>query len=147
MGDRRGDLDVLLNHGRGAYHGHRHEYGHGRQPTGKSRNPAGGQAGGNAQQERYVTSAAIESVRKKIETDAKQFFEDVKGYVDDTDVPGPGWGALGTLVIGLRYAEIQNDIRRLMNDGRDTMDAWCGALDTMKKNWRKAEDASTAVYQ
>jgi hypothetical protein len=160
------DFNVLLNHGHGNDHGnenwvrrrpgqgpgHHHEHRHdsgwetglAQRPSG---NPPGDQSGSGSQQERYVTSAGIESVRKKIDTDAKQFFADVKGYVDDTEVSFPGWGALGSLIIGIRYGKIQNDVRGLMDNGHDTMDAWSTALDTIKKNWKKAEDSSTAVYQ
>jgi hypothetical protein len=172
MNAQQKDFNVLLNHGHGNDHGngnsvwrrpgqgpgHNHEHRHdsgwetglAQRPSGRNgggANPPGGQSGSNSQQERYVTSAGIESVRKKIDTDAKQFFADVKGYVDDTDVSFPGWGVLGSLIIGIRYGKIQDDVRGLMDNGHDTMDAWSTALDTIKKNWKKAEDSSTAVYQ
>ncbi|GAB2816123.1 hypothetical protein GCM10027176_20960 [Actinoallomurus bryophytorum] len=98
-------------------------------------------------QERYVTSEGIESVRKKIDTDLKQFFTDVKTYVDDTDLSFPGWGALGSLLIGFQYSHIQNDVRQKADDGHDTADAMATALGVVKTNWRNAEDANTVVYQ
>jgi hypothetical protein len=99
------------------------------------------------EQERYVTSEAIESVRKKIDTDLKQFFTDVKTYIDDTDIPFPGWGALGTLFIGFQYSNMQNDVRQKADDGHDTADAMATALGVVKTNWKNAEDANTVVYQ
>jgi hypothetical protein len=102
---------------------------------------------GATDQERYVTSEAIESVRQKIDSDLKQFFVDVKTYIDDTDVPFPGWGALGALLIGFQYSNMQNDVRKKADDGYDTADAMATALGVVKTNWRRAEDASTVVYQ
>lgn len=99
------------------------------------------------EQERYVTSEAIESVRKKIDTDLKQFFTDVKTYIDDTDISFPGWGALGALLIGFQYSHMQNDVRQKADDGHDTADAMATALGVVKTNWKNAEDASTVVYQ
>lgn len=66
--------------------------------------------------------------------------------MDSTDVASPGFGALG-LLFANKYGGIQDDIRNCGSDAIKTVENWIDALETIKKNWRAAEDASTVVYQ
>lgn len=146
MSEQRGNIFGLLNHGGRPGPGH-HPPRHGggaRRPVGA---PPHSPPARGSDQERYVTSAAIESVRKKVDTDLKKFFADLKGYVDDTDIPFPGWGVLGSLLIGFQYSRMQDDVRAKADNGHESAEAIATALGTVRDNWRKAEDASTVVYQ
>ncbi|GII60385.1 hypothetical protein Skr01_04700 [Sphaerisporangium krabiense] len=97
-------------------------------------------------QEKYVTSAAIESIIKEIDQDVVPAVREWRGLVDTTTVGFPGWGALGELIIGLRYRQVQDDVRGKLAEAVTVLETWTRQLDTARANWRAAEDASTAVY-
>ncbi len=157
-GDGDGSPAYRDGHGHGHRHGHWRDGGRSAAPAGPRTTappaacaPAGSSppasAAAHPEQERYVTSTAIENIRKKVDTDLKQFFVNIKKYVDDTDIPFPGWGALGSLLIGFQYTNMQNDLRRLADNGRDSTEVIATALGTVERNWKKAEDAGVARYQ
>ncbi|MEV6982922.1 hypothetical protein AB0M95_16895 [Sphaerisporangium sp. NPDC051017] len=97
-------------------------------------------------QERYVTSAAIESIIKEINEDVIPAVKQWRALVDTTVVGFPGWGALGEALIGMRYRDVQNDVREKFGEAITVLETWNRQLDTARGNWRAAEDASTTVY-
>ncbi|GAA3812114.1 hypothetical protein GCM10022226_35960 [Sphaerisporangium flaviroseum] len=97
-------------------------------------------------QERYVTSAAIASIIKEIDEDVIPAVQEWRALVDTTVVGFPGWGALGEVVIGLRYRHVQDDVREKFTDALTVLSTWTEQLDTARRNWRTAEEQSTAVY-
>ncbi|WP_248961034.1 hypothetical protein [Sphaerisporangium perillae] len=114
-------------------------------------------------QERYVTSEAIKSIIKEINEDVIPAIKEWRALVDSTDVPDlglpgglgnslpgwmsiPGWGVVGEVVIGVRYHRLQDDVRDKFTEAISVLETWTHQLDTAQRNWRTAEDQSTAVY-
>ena len=97
-------------------------------------------------QERYVTSAAIESIIKEIDEHVTPAIKEWRALVDTTEVGFPGWGAIGEIVIGFRYRQVQGDVRQKFDEALGVLATWTHQLDTAKRNWHTAEDQSTAVY-
>jgi hypothetical protein len=102
--------------------------------------------GGGMGQDRYVTSAAIESIIKEINEDVIPAVKEWRDLVDTTVVGFPGWGAIGELLIGLRYRNMQDDVREKFDEAVSVLSVWNHQLDTARRNWRTAEEQSTAVY-
>ncbi|MEU4538753.1 hypothetical protein AB0G15_28285 [Streptosporangium sp. NPDC023825] len=98
-------------------------------------------------QEKYVTSKAIESIRKEIEEDVIPRIKEMRAMLGDTTVGFPGWGAVGELAVGMRYREVQRDVGEKFDDAVEVLESWTVALTTARVNWRTAEDDSTVVYQ
>ncbi|MEU4409613.1 hypothetical protein AB0F88_34315 [Streptosporangium sp. NPDC023963] len=98
-------------------------------------------------QEKYVTSKAIESIRKEIEEDVIPRIREMHAMLADTTVGFPGWGAVGELAVGMRYREVQRDVGEKFDDAVEVLESWTAALTTARANWRTAEDNSTVVYQ
>ncbi|GAA4189095.1 hypothetical protein GCM10022252_25420 [Streptosporangium oxazolinicum] len=98
-------------------------------------------------QEKYVTSSAIESIRKEIEEDVIPRIRELHAMLGDTTVGFPGWGAVGELAVGMRYREVQRDVGEKFDDAVEVLESWTAALTTARVNWRTAEDNSTVVYQ
>ncbi|GGL14913.1 hypothetical protein Sme01_16210 [Sphaerisporangium melleum] len=97
-------------------------------------------------QERYVTSEAIGSIIHEINEDVLPAIKEWRSMIDSTDVGFPGWGALGEVVVGLRYTQIQDDVREKLTEAIAVLETWTHQLETARRNWRTAEDRSTAVY-
>jgi hypothetical protein len=97
-------------------------------------------------QERYVTSAAIESIIKEIDQDVIPAVREWRDLVDSTAVGFPGWGVVGEVMIGVRYRDVQDDVREKFTEALTVLSTWTRQLDTARRNWRTAEDQSTAVY-
>ncbi|MFF3439939.1 hypothetical protein [Streptosporangium sp. NPDC002721] len=98
-------------------------------------------------QEKYVTSKAIESIRKEIEEDIIPRIREMHAMLGDTTVGFPGWGAVGEVGVGLRYREVQRDVGEKFDAAVEVLESWTVALTTARVNWRTAEDNSTVVYQ
>ncbi|GAA3115044.1 hypothetical protein [Streptosporangium carneum] len=98
-------------------------------------------------QDRYVTSTAIQSIRTELDDDVIPKIGELRGLIDSTDVPFPGWGGVGELAIGLRYRQVQEDAREKLSQALDVLESWQEALNTAAVNWRTAEYNSTVVYQ
>ncbi|MET8138838.1 hypothetical protein ABZU32_00870 [Sphaerisporangium sp. NPDC005288] len=97
-------------------------------------------------QERYVTSEAIQSIINEINEDVIPAIKEWRAMVDSTEIGFPGWGALGEVVIGLRYDHLQDDVRAKLSEAVSVLETWTHQLDTARSNWRTAEERSTAVY-
>ncbi|MFC4584694.1 hypothetical protein [Sphaerisporangium corydalis] len=97
-------------------------------------------------QERYVTSAAIESIIKEIDEDVLPAVKEWRSLVDSTVVGFPGWGAIGEVLIGVRYRNVQDDVREKFSEAISVLETWTRDLDVARRNWRTAEEQSTAVY-
>jgi hypothetical protein len=97
-------------------------------------------------QDIHVTSKAIADIQRNLREYVIPGLERLKSSVDSTHVPFPGFGTLGFLLIG-RYDDVRDDVKGYVDDAIDTLDAWIKALETIKNNWRDAEDASKVVYQ
>jgi hypothetical protein len=97
-------------------------------------------------QDIHVTSKAIADIQRNLSEKVIPELEALKSIVDDTGVAAPGFGVLGLLLMG-KYGDIQNDVRTYVDDAIETVDTWINALETIKQNWRDAEDASTVQYQ
>jgi hypothetical protein len=97
-------------------------------------------------QEIHVTSSAIADIQRNLGETFIPALRELKGHVDSTSVPFPGFGSLGLLMIG-KYGGTQNDVRGMVDDAIDTVEKWIEALETIKKNWVKAELNSTVVYK
>jgi hypothetical protein len=104
-----------------------------------------------APQERYVTSTGIHRVRSKVTDEIKPVLTKAKTDIHETDVGNVGFGALGELLFGWKYHELQGYSKTIIEQAIDTLDKWDTALTTIEKNWRSAEDNSTpgvtVVYQ
>ncbi|MEU8382581.1 hypothetical protein [Streptosporangium sp. NPDC048865] len=98
-------------------------------------------------QEKYVTSTAIESIRKEIEEDVIPRIREMHAMLGDTTVGFPGWGAVGEVAVGMRYREVQRDVGEKFDAAVEVLESWTSALTTARVNWRTAEDNSTVVYQ
>ncbi|MGV9772952.1 hypothetical protein [Streptosporangium sp. NPDC003464] len=97
-------------------------------------------------QDKYVTSSAIANIQRNLGERVIPGLHELKKDIDSTDVGFPGFGLLGMLM-GSKYAQTQDDIKQMVDDAVTTVDAWISALETIKKNWRDAEDANTVVYR
>ncbi|PZG20693.1 hypothetical protein [Nonomuraea aridisoli] len=97
-------------------------------------------------QDIHVTSKTIADIQRNLREYVIPGLERLKTSVDSTAVPFPGFGTLGVVLIG-KYDGIRDDVRAHATEAIDTIEKWIDALETIKKNWRAAEDASTVVYQ
>ncbi|MEV1174308.1 hypothetical protein [Nonomuraea sp. NPDC049784] len=97
-------------------------------------------------QDIYVTSTTIASIQSNLNEYVIPALERLKGSVDSTGVPWPGFGSLGFILVG-KYDDVRHDVKGYADDAIETIHNWIDALETIKKNWRAAEDASTVVYQ
>ncbi|NJP95965.1 unnamed protein product [[Actinomadura] parvosata subsp. kistnae] len=98
-------------------------------------------------QEIYVTSAAISSIQHHLDETFIPALEALKKTIDDTDVPAPGFGMPLGLALSQAYGARQDDVRGAVDKAVKTVEAWVTALETIKKNWRDAEESSTVVYK
>ncbi|WP_271221888.1 hypothetical protein [Streptosporangium carneum] len=96
-------------------------------------------------QNKYVTSTCIANIQRNLNEQAIPQFKDLKTKVDATDVGFPGFGALG-LPFAAKYSSTQDDVKKLVDDAVAALAAWVDALETVKKNWRDAEEASKVKY-
>ncbi|MFJ2029249.1 hypothetical protein [Streptosporangium sp. NPDC087985] len=97
-------------------------------------------------QDRYVTSTCITNIQRNLNDKLLPSLKQLKKDVDSTSVSFPGFGTIGVLLIG-KYGSTQNDIRRMVDDAIATVEAWIESLETIKKNWREAEEKSIVVYR
>ncbi|WP_327589356.1 hypothetical protein OHA25_21920 [Nonomuraea sp. NBC_00507] len=97
-------------------------------------------------QDIHITSKTIADIQRNLREYVIPGLERLKSSVDSTDVPFPGFGTLGFVLIG-KYDGVRDDVKNYADDAIDTVVKWIDALETIKKNWRDAEDASTVVYQ
>lgn len=97
-------------------------------------------------QDIHVTSKAIADIQRNLREYVIPGLKQFRSNVDSTHVAFPGFGSLGSLLMG-KYGGIQDDVRNYASDAIETVENWIEALETIKKNWRAAEDASTVVYQ
>lgn len=102
-------------------------------------------------QERYVTSAGIDRLRKKVTDEIKPVLVKAHTDIQETDLGFPGFGLLGEMLFGWKYRELQHYARDVLGEAVDTLTKWDTALGQVKDNWRKAEDNSipgvTVLYQ
>jgi hypothetical protein len=101
-----------------------------------------------------VTSSGIGKLRKEIDDTVTKPIEKLKTGMNETTLGASGgfmgfagWGVLGSVFFGLHYNSVQDDARAVLSQAVDTLHQWDPALATVQRNWRNAEDASTAVYQ
>ncbi|MFG1704808.1 hypothetical protein ACFLIM_16605 [Nonomuraea sp. M3C6] len=97
-------------------------------------------------QDIHVTSQTIADIQRNLHEKVIPSLERLKTSVDSTDVPFPGFGSLGFVLIG-KYDGVRDDVKGYTQDAIDAVSKWIDDLETVKKNWRAAEDASTVVYQ
>jgi hypothetical protein len=97
-------------------------------------------------QDIHVTSKAIADIQENLRDYVIPGLGRLKSSVDTTNVAFPGFGTVGLLLMG-RYGDIQNDVRAYADDAVETIESWIEALETIRQNWRDAEDASTVEYQ
>ncbi|MGV9772949.1 hypothetical protein [Streptosporangium sp. NPDC003464] len=97
-------------------------------------------------QDRYVTSKAIQGIRTEIGEDVLPKVTELRRMVDSTNLDGLGWGLVGELAVGIRYRDVQKDVREKFMQAVDVLESWQETLDNARINWRRAEDSSTVVY-
>ncbi|MEV7011072.1 hypothetical protein [Streptosporangium sp. NPDC051022] len=97
-------------------------------------------------QDRYVTSTCIANIQRNLGEKVLPSLRRLKQDVGSTDVDFPGFGTLGAVLIG-KYGGVQDDVRGMVEDSIDTVEAWIAALETIKRNWRLAEENSAVVYK
>ncbi|MEW9551353.1 hypothetical protein [Nonomuraea sp. NPDC050783] len=97
-------------------------------------------------QDKYVTSKTIADIQRNLREYLLPGLERLKSSVDSTAVPFPGFGTLGVLLVG-KYDSTRDDVKHYVDDAIETINNWIEALETIKKNWREAEEASKVVYQ
>jgi hypothetical protein len=97
-------------------------------------------------QDIHVTSKTIADIQRNLREYVLPGLERLKTSVDSTHVPFPGFGTLGFVMAG-KYDSVRDDITGHVDEAIETVGKWIEALETIKKNWRAAEDASTVVYQ
>lgn len=97
-------------------------------------------------QTRNVTSVAIQRVINEISEDVIPAVKHWDALVDTTHVAFPGWGALGEVMVGLRYRNLQDDVQEKFSQAISVLEDWNVKLDTARTNWRTAEDRSVVVY-
>ncbi|GAA0846664.1 hypothetical protein ACFQVD_40055 [Streptosporangium amethystogenes subsp. fukuiense] len=97
-------------------------------------------------QDKYVTSSSIGNIQRNLGEKVIPGLRELKSDIDSTDVGFPGFGLIGALT-GSKYSQTQDDIKNMVEDAITSVEAWIAALETIKKNWRAAEDASTVVYR
>ncbi|MER7207263.1 hypothetical protein [Streptosporangium sp. NPDC000239] len=93
----------------------------------------------------HVTSTCIANIQRNLNERVVPAFEDLKTKIDETNVDSPGFGLLG-LAFGGAYESTQRDVKKSVEDATAAINAWVGALETIKQNWRDAEDASKVTY-
>ncbi|MFD0887460.1 hypothetical protein ACFQ08_23190 [Streptosporangium algeriense] len=93
----------------------------------------------------YVTSTCIANIQRNLNERVAPAFEDLKTKVGETDVGFPGFGILG-LAFGSAYESTQRDVKQSVADATAAVNAWIGALETIKQNWKDAEEASKVTY-
>lgn len=98
-------------------------------------------------QEIHVMSSAIGDLRTKIAGELTPVLKKAHTDIDDTSVSFPAFGALGQLVFGTAYSDVQNYARQTLQNALDTLSGWDTALAQIEKNWLNAEDKSSAVYR
>jgi hypothetical protein len=94
----------------------------------------------------HVTSNTITTIQSNLREYLIPGLRDLQSSVDATDIAWPGFGTLG-LVFGGKYESMRSDVKQYVEDAITTVENWIDALETIKKNWRDAEDASTVRYQ
>ncbi|MCK2212588.1 hypothetical protein MF672_002050 [Actinomadura sp. ATCC 31491] len=97
-------------------------------------------------QDIHVTSKTIADIQRNLREYVIPGLERLKGTVDSTHVPFPGFGTLGLVLVG-KYDSVRDDVKGHVDEAIETIGKWIEALETIKKNWRDAEDASKVVYQ
>lgn len=97
-------------------------------------------------QDIHVTSKTIADIQRNLRERVLPGLERLKGSVDSTHVAFPGFGTLGLVLVG-KYDGVRDDVKGYADDAIETVTKWIDALETIKTNWREAEDKSTVVYQ
>ncbi|MGP3960170.1 hypothetical protein ACTWPT_29600 [Nonomuraea sp. 3N208] len=97
-------------------------------------------------QDIHVTSKAIADIQRNLNEYVIPGLERLKSSVDSTHVPFPGFGTLGFVLIG-KYDLVRDDVKAYADDSIETVRNWIMALETIRTNWRAAEDASEVGYQ
>ncbi|GGL56096.1 hypothetical protein [Planomonospora parontospora] len=97
-------------------------------------------------QDKYVTSSCISNIQRNLDDKVLPALRDLREDIDSTDVGFPGFGVLG-VVFGGKYSDVQEDVRKMTDDAVSTVEAWVIALETIKRNWRAAEESSAVVYR
>lgn len=98
-------------------------------------------------QDRYVTSKAIKAIGAELDADVIPEIKELRLILGSTDLGGLGWGAVGELLIGLRYRHVQETVEEKFVQAVAVLESWQEALDVVETNWRTAEDRSVVVYQ
>ncbi|MBG0815335.1 hypothetical protein [Planomonospora sp. ID82291] len=97
-------------------------------------------------QDKYVTSTCISNIQRNLDDKVLPALRDLRKDIDSTGVGLPGFGLLG-MVFGGKYDGVQEDVRKMTDEAVSTVEAWVAALETIKRNWRAAEENSTVVYR
>ena len=98
-------------------------------------------------QEIHVTSQGIGSLIKRLDTDLTPLFTGLRDGLSATDIPAPGFGQVGDLILGGEYHSMQVVARDILQGVVDVIDDWQATLGVAAKNWRTAEDANIVRYQ
>ncbi|WP_433365995.1 hypothetical protein [Streptosporangium sp. CA-115845] len=96
-------------------------------------------------QDKYVTSSCIANIQRNLGEYAIPRFEAFQTSIDDTDVSFPGFGTIG-LLLGNQYGDAQGGVKKATGDCITALRGWVTSLETIEKNWKAAEEASTVKY-
>lgn len=94
--------------------------------------------------ELYVTSEAIEAIRKRLEDTAKPRLKEAKDKVDEVGLDFPYFGIAG-IPLQFAHGNIQDYAKDYFQAGYDQLEVWRGKLADAKKTWQEAEQKSTVV--
>lgn len=94
----------------------------------------------------HVTSKAIASIQSNLREYLIPGLREFQSSADSTEISWPGFGTLG-LIFGGKYDSTRDDVKQYAEDAITTVENWIDSLETIKQNWRAAEDASTVRYQ
>ncbi|MFI6293152.1 hypothetical protein ACIBEJ_16300 [Nonomuraea sp. NPDC050790] len=101
---------------------------------------------GPAQQEVYVTSAAISHLRSRVDNELEVAVTFVRDLVDTTRVDGIGFGLFGTPILGGVYEGLRTWADSTLGEARDCVDRCSSGLELARRNWRTAEENSKVRY-
>lgn len=96
-------------------------------------------------QDVHVTSEAILGIKRKLEQTIVPNIITIRGNVDQTSVPFPGFGIIG---LGFQVAlnEAQDYARNYLQAAEEAIEAVAENLQVVADNWRAAEDANRVRY-
>ncbi|WP_327085341.1 hypothetical protein OIE66_23620 [Nonomuraea sp. NBC_01738] len=94
---------------------------------------------------KHLSSTAIARTAGAVDHHLTQPLTSYQGNLRrQTDLPPGAFGAVGDLILGRAYTEIQLTVEKLLSDARAVTLGWQRDLEYARRNWRTAEDLAEA---